>query len=59
MYVVVAVLSKAGAQVPVMPLLDVVGSAVSVAPEQMGATALKVGVIFGLTVIVKVVVVAH
>ena len=50
---------NAGAQVPVMPLLDVVGSAVSVAPEQMGATALKVGVIFGLTVIVKVVVVAH
>ena len=42
-----------------MPLLDVVGSAVSVAPEQMGATALKVGVILGLTVMVKVVVVAH
>ena len=54
-----AVLFKAGDQVPVMPLLDVVGSAVSVAPEQMGATALKVGVILGLTVIVKVVVVAH
>ena len=50
---------NAGAQVPVMPLLDVVGSAVSVAPEQMGATAVKVGVMFGLTVIVKVVVVAH
>jgi len=58
-YVVVAVLSNAGAQVPVMPLLDVVGNAVSVAPEQIGATAVKVGVIFGLTVIVKVVVVAH
>ena len=54
-----AVLSKAGAQVPVMPLLDVVGSAVRVAPEQMGATAVKVGVMFGLTVIVNVVVVAH
>ena len=40
-------------------MLDVVGSAVSVAPEQMGAMAVKVGVIFGLTVIVKVVVVAH
>ena len=50
---------NAGAQVPVIPLLDVVGSAVSVAPEQMGATAVKVGVIFGLTVIVKVAVVAH
>ena len=42
-----------------MPLVDVVGSAVSVAPEQIGATALKVGVMFGLTVIVKVVDVAH
>ena len=54
-----AVLFKAGDQVPVMPLLDVVGRAVSVAPEQMGATAVKVGVIFELTVIVKAVVVAH
>ena len=50
---------NAGAQVPVMPLLEVVGSAVSVAPEQIGATALNVGVIFGLTVIVSVAVVAH
>ena len=58
-YVVVAVLFKAGDQVPVMPLLDVVGNALRVAPEQIGATALNVGVTFGLTVIVKVVVVAH
>jgi hypothetical protein len=56
---VVAVLSKAGAHVPVIPLLDVVGSGASVAPEHIGATALKVGVTFGLTVMVKVVVVAH
>ena len=42
-----------------MPLLDVVGKVASVAPEQIGATAVKVGVTFGLTVIVKVVVVAH
>ena len=42
-----------------MPLLEVVGKAVRVAPEQIGATALNVGVIFGLTVIVNVVVVAH
>ena len=42
-----------------IPLLDVVGSADKVAPEQIGATALKVGVTFGLTVIVNVVVVAH
>ena len=50
---------SAGDQLPVMPLLDVVGSAVSGAPEQIGSTAVKVGVMFGLTVIVKVVVVAH
>jgi len=42
-----------------MPLLEVVGNGFNVAPEQMGATAVKVGVMFGLTVIVKVVVVAH
>ena len=55
----VAVLSKAGAQVPVIPLVDVVGNADKVAPEQIGATAVNVGVMFGLTVIVKVVVIAH
>ena len=54
-----AVLFSAGAQVPVIPLLDVVGRAVRVAPEQIGATALKVGVMFGFTVMVKVAVVAH
>ena len=56
---VVVVLSKAGDQVPVIPLVEVVGNADKVAPEQIGATALNVGVIFGLTVIVSVVVVAH
>ena len=50
---------SAGDQVPVIPLLEVVGNADRVAPEQMGATAVKVGVIFGLTVMVKMVVVAH
>ena len=50
---------KAGDHEPVMPFVDVVGKADKVAPEQIGATALKVGVIFGLTVIVNVVVVAH
>jgi hypothetical protein len=49
-YVVVAVLFSAGAQVPVMPLLDVVGSGERVAPEQIGATAVNVGVTFVLTV---------
>jgi len=57
--VVVEVLSSAGAQVPVMPLLEVIGKAVRVAPEQIGATAVNVGVMFGLTVIVSVAVVAH
>ena len=42
-----------------MPLFEVVGSGASVAPEQIGATAVNVGVMFGLTVIVSVVVVAH
>ena len=55
----VAVLLSAGAQVPVIPLLEVVGNGDKVEPEQIGATAVKVGVIFGLTVIVNVVVVAH
>jgi hypothetical protein len=57
--VVVVVLSRAGAQVPVIPLFEVVGSGASVAPEHIGATELNVGVTFGLTVTVKVVVVAH
>ena len=56
---VVVVLSKAGDQTPVMPLLEVVGNGDKVASEQIGATAVNVGVTFGLTVIVNVVVVAH
>lgn len=55
----VAVLFSAGAHVPVIPLFDVVGSAEREAPEQIGATAVNVGVTFGLTVIVNVVVTAH
>ena len=42
-----------------MPLVDVVGSGLKVAPEQIAATAGKVGVRFGLTVIIKLAVVAH
>jgi hypothetical protein len=53
------VLLSAGDQVPVIPLLEVVGNADKVAPEQIGATAVNVGVMFGLAVIVSVVVVAH
>jgi hypothetical protein len=58
-YVVVVVLSNAGLQVPLMPLVDVVGNAAKAAPEQIAATGVNVGVMFGLTVIVNVVVVAH
>ena len=55
----VAVLSSAGDHVPVIPLLDVVGSAFNIPPEQIGPTALNVGVTLGLTTIIKVDVVAH
>src|SRR5947208_2425972 len=58
-YVVVVVLSKAGAHVPVMPLLEVVGRGDKVTPEHIGATAVNVGVILAFTEIIKVVVVAH
>jgi hypothetical protein len=40
-------------------LLEVVGKADKISPEQIGVTAVKVGVMLGLTVIVKVAVVAH
>ena len=55
----VTVLFSAGAQVPVIPLLEVVGNGDKVPPEQIGATAVNVGVMFGLTVMVRVAVVAH
>ena len=55
----VAVLSNAGAQVPVIPLLEVVGNGVRVVPEHIGATAVNIGITLVLTVIVSVVVVAH
>ena len=59
-YVPLAVLlTAAGAQVPVMPLVDVVGNVGATAPEQIGATAAKVGATLGFTVTVNVVVVAH
>jgi hypothetical protein len=56
---VVVVLFKAGDQLPLIPLSDVVGNAASTAPEQIAATGLNVGVMFALTVIVNVVVDAH
>ena len=42
-----------------IPFRDVVGNGDSVAPEQIGATALNVGVTLLFTVIVNVAVVAH
>ena len=54
-----AVLFKAGDQVPVIPLSDVAGNGDKVPPEQIGATALNVGVTLLLTVIVSEAVVAH
>ena len=49
----VAVLFNAGDHVPEIPLVEVVGKADNVAPEQIGATAVNVGVTFGVTVIDK------
>ncbi|MNS36858.1 hypothetical protein D3C72_690580 [compost metagenome] len=53
------VLFSAGAHVPLTPLLDVVGKGLNVAPEQIGPTAVNVGVTTGFTVMVIVVVFAH
>lgn len=50
---------KAGVQVPVNPLLEVVGKGAKVPPLQIGATGANVGVTFGLTVTTKLAVVAH
>lgn len=55
----VAVLFKAGDHEPVMPLFEVAGRAAKGSPEQMGATGSNVGITFGLTVFVNVVVVPH
>ena len=44
---------------PEMPFKDVVGNADNAVPGQIAATALKVGVTVGLTLMVSVVVVAH
>ena len=52
-------LTVAGLQVPVILLVDVVGRVGAAAPEQMGTIASNVGVMFGLTVTLKVVGVAH
>jgi hypothetical protein len=58
-YKVVAKLFKAGDQVPVIPLFEVVGKAAKVAPEQIAAIGVNVGFTFGFTVMVMVVVEEH
>ena len=52
-------LFSAGAQVPVMPVFEVVGKAERLPPAQIAATCVNVGVTFGFTVMVIVAVVAH
>ena len=52
-------LSSAGDQVPVTPLVDVSGNVFSSAPEHTGATGSKVGTILVLTETIIVAVVAH
>ena len=60
-YVPVAVLLTTGDHVPVIAgvFVELVGKTGAVSPEHIGATAVNVGVINGLTVIVKVVVPEH
>jgi hypothetical protein len=53
------VLSITGDQVPLIPLVEVVGNAGNISPEQIEVIGLKVGVTFGVTVIVNVVFIAH
>ncbi len=55
----VAVLFNAGDQVPIIPLLEVVGNALKTSPEQIGAMVVNIGNVLLLTVTVRLVVVAH
>tara|TARA_B110000967_G_scaffold171717_1_gene182329 strand:- start:241 stop:567 length:327 start_codon:yes stop_codon:yes gene_type:complete len=55
----VVVLSNAGLQIPVIPLLEVVGNADNISPEQIAATGVNIGVMIGFTVIVILVATAH
>ena len=55
----VAVLSNAGAQVPVMPSNEVAGKVMAGAPLQIADIGSNAGVIVGITVTVNTAVVAH
>jgi hypothetical protein len=50
-YNVVVVLFKDGDQVPVIPLVEIVGNGAKIPPEQMAGTALKAGVNTGSVLI--------
>jgi hypothetical protein len=50
---VVIILLIAGDQIPVIPLLEIIGKGANVAPEQIGATVVNIGRIFGLTIMVR------
>ena len=55
----VVLLTTAGLQVPVIPLVEVVGNTGAVEPEQNVGIAANAGVTLGVTVTLSVVVVAH
>jgi len=55
----VALLFKAGAQVPDIPFVEVAGKGDSTSPAQIGATGLNKGAIPGSTVTVRLVTDAH
>jgi hypothetical protein len=52
-------LTVAGFHVPVKPLAEVAGNNGGTAPVQIGLKAVKVGIKFGLTVTVIIVLLAH
>ena len=52
-------MSNAGDQLPVIPLVEVVGKADKVSPEQIEATGANAGTAFGFTTMVTTAVVAH
>ena len=56
---VVVVLSSAGVQVPVIPLLEVVSKSLKASAEQIAGTCVNVGVTFGFTAIVIFTAVPH
>jgi hypothetical protein len=57
-YNVVVVLFSAGVHTPVIPLLEVISNGDSVAPTQIAATWVNVGVTIGFTTMISVTIVA-